>query len=134
MLFTILGSFCFFLDWIRANIWPQNKHRKTCEHAPTHGHPRRIPGRILREPTYQSHQHLIPVTYSVHARIQREKGAECLDPLKNHKKNRVPFFEILVQIRWKITKLPSQHSMLGHHRLPGELKWRFTGRPMMALF
>ena len=34
----------------------------------------------------------------------------------------------------KITKLPSQHSMLGHHRPASEtpFKWRFAGRPMMA--
>ena len=40
----------------------------------------------------------------------------------------------------KITKLPSQHSMLGHHRHASETpcKWRFTwrfpGGPMMARF
>ena len=36
----------------------------------------------------------------------------------------------------KITKLPSQHSMLGHHRPASEtpFKWRFAGGPMMALF
>ena len=33
-----------------------------------------------------------------------------------------------------ITKLPSQHSMLGHHRHASEtpFKWRFAGGPMMA--
>ena len=34
----------------------------------------------------------------------------------------------------KITKLPSQHSRLGHHRHASETqsKWRFAGGPMMA--
>ena len=34
----------------------------------------------------------------------------------------------------KITKLPSQRLMLGHHRPASELpfKWRFAGRPMNA--
>ena len=36
----------------------------------------------------------------------------------------------------KITNLPSQHSMLGHHRHASEtpFKWRFAGRPMMTRF
>ena len=35
----------------------------------------------------------------------------------------------------KITKLPSQHSMLGHHRYASvtPFKWRFVGGLMMAL-
>ena len=35
----------------------------------------------------------------------------------------------------KIIKLPSQHSMLGHHRHASEMpfQWRFVGGPMMAL-
>ena len=35
---------------------------------------------------------------------------------------------ILVRIPWKITKLPSQHSMTGHHRPASEtpFKWRFA--------
>ena len=34
----------------------------------------------------------------------------------------------------KITKLPTQHSMLGHHRHASETpyKWRFAGGPMMS--
>ena len=28
MLFTILGSFCSFLDRVWADIWPQNRPRK----------------------------------------------------------------------------------------------------------
>ena len=36
----------------------------------------------------------------------------------------------------KFSKLPSQHSKLGHHRHPSEtpFKWRFAGGPMMARF
>ena len=35
----------------------------------------------------------------------------------------------------KITKLPSQHSMLGQHRPASKMlfKWRFAGGPLMAL-
>ena len=34
----------------------------------------------------------------------------------------------------KYTQLPSQHSMLGHHRPASEtpFKWRFAGLPLMA--
>ena len=34
----------------------------------------------------------------------------------------------------KITKLPIQHSILGHHRPASEtpFKWRFAGGPLMA--
>ena len=36
----------------------------------------------------------------------------------------------------KFSKLPSQHSTLGHYRHPSEtpFKWRFAGVPMMARF
>ena len=53
-------------------------------------------------------------------------------PLKDHKIK--GFLAILVRIHRKITKLPSQHSMLGHHPHASEtsFKWHFTGRPMMA--
>ena len=45
------------------------------------------------------------------------------------------FLPILVQISRKITKLPSQHSiMLGHHRHASktQFKWCFAGGPMMT--
>ena len=44
------------------------------------------------------------------------------------------FLAILVKIPWKITKLPSQHSMLGHHRPASEtpFKLRFACGPIMA--
>ena len=46
------------------------------------------------------------------------------------------FLAILVRVPWKITKLPSQPSMLGHHRPTSEtpFKWCFAGGPMMARF
>ena len=47
-----------------------------------------------------------------HARIQR--GTEGLDPLNNHKK--IGFLSNTGPDPLKITKLQSQHSMLGHHQ------------------
>ena len=37
---------------------------------------------------------------------------------------------------WKITKLPSQNSVMGHHRLASEapFKWCFTGGPTIPTF
>ena len=53
-------------------------------------------------------------------------------PWKSQKN--IGFLAILVQIPWKITKLPSQHSTLSHHQHASEtpFKWRFAGGPMMA--
>ena len=66
--------------------------------------------------------------HSRHVRIQRG-GQGVRTPLKNHKD-----IAILVRIPCKTTKLPSQHSMLGHQRPASEtpFKWRFAGGPMMA--
>ena len=46
------------------------------------------------------------------------------------------FLAILVRIPWKISKLPSQHLMLGQYRRSSEtpFKWRFAGGPMMARY
>ena len=66
-----------------------------------------------------------------HVRIQRGQGF-LTPPLRNHKN-----IEFLVNTGpEKNTKLPSQHSMLGHHRPPAKrhLNWRFAGGPMMARF
>ena len=43
---------------------------------------------------------------------------------------------ILVRIPWKVTKLPSQHSMFGHYRPISEtpFKWRFAEGPIMARY
>ena len=53
-------------------------------------------------------------------------------PLENHKD--IGFYSNTGQDPLKITKLPSQHSMLGHDRHASEtpFKWRFAGEPMMA--
>ena len=37
------------------------------------------------------------------------------------------FLAILVRIPWKIQKLQSQNSMLGHHRHASEFRWRADG-------
>ena len=46
------------------------------------------------------------------------------------------FLAILVWIPWKITKLPSQHSLSGYHWPASKtpFKWRFAGGRMMACF
>ena len=53
-------------------------------------------------------------------------------PLKNHKN--IGFLSNTGLDPLKITKLPSQHSILGHHQHTREtpFKWHFTGGPMMA--
>ena len=53
-------------------------------------------------------------------------------PLKHHEN--IGFSAILVRIPWKITKLPSQYSMTGHHRSASEtpFKWHFASGPIMA--
>ena len=53
-------------------------------------------------------------------------------PLKNHKN--IGFLSKTGPDSLKITKLPSQHSMLGQHRRVSEtpFKWRFGGGPMMG--
>ena len=67
-----------------------------------------------------------------HAPIQRE-GHGVLTPMKNHKKN-IGFLCNIVPDPLKITKLPSQHSMLGRHWHTSETPflWCFAGGPMMA--
>ena len=53
-------------------------------------------------------------------------------PLKNHKN--IGFLSNTGPDPLKITKLLSQHSMLGHHRPASEtpFKWRFAGGSLMA--
>ena len=57
-------------------------------------------------------------------------------PLNNHKN--IGFLSNTGPDPQKITKLPSQHLMLGHHwpvLVSGTpFKWRFAGGPMMARF
>ena len=62
---------------------------------------------------------------------------KCLDPYWKITKLK-GFLAILVLNAWKITisKLPSQHSMLGHHRPASEtpFKWGFAVGPMIVHF
>ena len=68
-----------------------------------------------------------------HAQIQRGTGGPD-SPLKNHKNT--GFFSNTCPDPIKITKLSSQHSMLGRHQHASEtpFKWRFAGGQMMACF
>ena len=70
--------------------------------------------------------------YTAHVRIQRGTGGPDPPPLKNHKN--IGFLSNFGPDPLQITKLLSQHSMLGHHQHASEtpFKWRFAGGPMMA--
>ena len=59
-------------------------------------------------------------------------GPEPGPPLKNHKD--IGFLINTGPDHLKMTKLPSQHSMSGHHRHTREtpFEWPFAGGPMMA--
>ena len=61
-------------------------------------------------------------------------GAGVRTHLKN--RNAIGFLSNTGPDPLKITKLPSQHSMLGHHRPASEtsFEWRFAGAPLMARF
>ena len=54
------------------------------------------------------------------------------DPLKNHKN--IVLHSNMGPDPLKMTSLPRQQLMLGHHKHASEtpFKWRFAGRPMMA--
>ena len=76
---------------------------------------------------------------SQHGRIQR--GDRGSGPPPCWKITKIQgILAILVRIPWKITKLPSQHSMLAHHRPTSEtpLKWRFASwtdaGPLIVVF
>ena len=75
--------------------------------------------------------------FSAMHRSKGEGGQGVLTPhsLENHKKL-WSSLAILVQILWKITKLPSQRSTVGHHRPASEtpFKWPYAGGPMMVHF
>ena len=60
------------------------------------------------------------------------RGGGGLDPTENHKKR---FLSNTDQDPLKITKLPSQHSMLGCYRPTSEtpFEWHFAGGPMIPL-
>ena len=59
-------------------------------------------------------------------------GRWSAPPLENYKN--IGFLSITGPDPLKITQLPIQHSMLGHHRPASETpwKWRFADGPLMA--
>ena len=61
-----------------------------------------------------------------------EGGTGGLDPPEYHKS--IGFLSNTDPDPLKITKLPSQHSILGHQRPTSKtpFKWRFAGGPLMA--
>ena len=63
-----------------------------------------------------------------------DRGSGIPPSLKNHKN--IGFPSNIDPDPLKLTKLPSQHSMVGHYRHTSETpcQWRFAGRPMMAHF
>ena len=69
-------------------------------------------------------------SWYVHAQIQRGGPPPTWKITKN-----IFFLAILVRIPWEITKLPSQHSMLGRrHTREMPFKWHFTVGSMMVPF
>ena len=68
----------------------------------------------------------------------REGGTGVPDPPPPENKKTIGFLSNTGPDPLKIEKLPSQHSMLGHHRpVPFSetlLKWRFAGGPTMDRF
>ena len=74
-------------------------------------------------------------------RVRIQRGAGVPDPPpsppppENHKN--IGFLSNTGPDPLKITKLPSQHSVLGHHQhtseTPFKFKWRFAGGLMMEL-
>ena len=67
-------------------------------------------------------------SFIIHVLIQRRGGGQGIwaPHLKNHKN--IEFLSNIGLYPLKITKLPSQHSMLGQHRHASEttFKWRFS--------
>ena len=69
----------------------------------------------------------------IHVRIKGGgQGFRTPTPLKNHK-----FIGFLINtgpVSLKITKLPSQHSTVGHYRPASEtpFQWRFAGRSIIT--
>ena len=59
----------------------------------------------------------------------QEGGGKGSGPPPPEKSQKYRVLAILVRIPWKITKLPGQHSMVGHHRPASETSF---GGPMMA--
>ena len=64
------------------------------------------------------------------------EGGRCLAPPSLDNPKATGFLSNTSPDPPKIIKLPSQHSVNGHHRPASEtpFKWRFAGGPMMARF
>ena len=76
---------------------------------------------------------MLNIIFVSHVQIQRgDRGFGSPAPLENYKN--LGFLSNTGLDPLKITKLPMQHSMLGHH-LPASkrpFKWRFAGGTLMA--
>ena len=79
-------------------------------------------------------KHLAMWIHNLFGRIQR--GAGGPDPPPPEKSHNIGFPSNIDPDSLEITKLPSQHSMVGHYRHASEppFKWRFAGGPLMAQF
>ena len=80
---------------------------------------------------------LLALILGCHGRIQRGDRGPGPPPPETSQKFRVSkqyWSQIQIQDLLKITKLPSQHSILGHYRPASEtpFKWRFAGGSMIA--
>ena len=114
--------------------------RDHSHHSETALYPRHHRGDIFHRSTSQilyhiSHSFSVP-TIKAKSCADPEGGTGIPDPppLENYKN--IGFLSNTGPDPLKITKLPSQHSMLGHHRPISEapFKWRFAGRILMALY
>ena len=78
------------------------------------------------------------LNHTPHERIQSRGGGggdrESGHPLKNHKN--IGFLSNTGPDPLKMTKLPSQHSMSGHHRYASEMlfRWLADDGPLIVLF
>ena len=63
-------------------------------------------------------------------RCRGREGFQTHTPLKNHKV--IGILSNSGRVLWKLTKLPSQYSMLGHHRRPSEMT--FAGDTIIIHF
>ena len=88
-----------------------------------------MPGRVL-----SSHQGYHCERWSSSLCLTYCSAKTCAEPERGGQGENIGFLRNTGPDPLKITKLPSQHSMLGHHRSASEtpLKWRFAGRPLMA--
>ena len=72
----------------------------------------------------------------IHWPVPRGTGVRGIRPPSPENHKNIEYLSNTGPDLLKFSKLPSQHSTLGHHRHPSEtpFKWRFAGGPMMARF